>query len=415
MKKNVCVFMCAIFFITFFAGCAADFENLSPPPEQGESVNIIPVFEYFSEDTALAISRFSQNLFREILTSDEINVIVSPVSAYYVLSMVSLGTENNTLHEFESVLGGEARGIARELSALTHSLTSAGSGTIINMAGSVWISDDFTVNTDFDRAMTTYFHAPAHLRDLSEPSVVDEINDWIYEQTQGLVSNTLEEPEPEAVMMLINTLYFSARWARSFNPMTQLPGVFYPETGEPIETIFLHTTHIPLSVSIADYYEAVFLPYAGGRLGFFIVRPTTGISIRDFVASHDLSEIYNRTEKHSEVLVSMPALDVEYRSRMNDYLKMMGLELAFDADLSELSGITDDISERIYLSEVLQQIRFKVHSEGTEAAAVTVGLPAARGGLSQPIELNFNTPYVFMVYDTYTNVPLFMGVTDKPF
>ncbi|MCL2577082.1 MAG: hypothetical protein FWE27_03415 [Defluviitaleaceae bacterium] len=415
MKKNVCVFIFAVILIASFIGCTNEDENPHSLESALEESKVnITAYEYFPENTGLAISRFSQDLFRKLLASDDKNVVVSPVSAYYVLSMVSLGAEGDTLYEFESVLGGNAHEIARELSALSHNLTSAGSSTRINMAGSVWVTDDYIINPDFNRTMITYFHAPALTRDFSEQSVVDEINAWIYDQTQGLIDKTLEQIEPDVIMLLINTLYLSAKWASNFNPMAERQSVFYPENCEQTEVTFLYTNHISLSVSITDYYEAVLLPYSG-RLGFFMVRPTTGKSVRDFATSYDILKIFNEIDIRSEVLVSMPMLDLDYSIRMNDYLEMMGLILAFDDRLSGLGEmIEDDASKHIYLSEVRQQIRLKVHSEGTEASAITVGLPALESALQQPIEINFNTPYIFMIYDTHTNIPLFMGVTDNP-
>ena len=120
---------------------------------------------------------------------------------------------------------------------------------------------------------------------------IDEINCLIYNQTHGLIDRVIEEIEPEDIMLVINALYFSARWARSFNPMGEIEGLFNLENGEQVEATFLSTTHIPLAVSVTDSHEAVLLPYDDDRFGFFLVRPTDGTNIRDFVESNNVVEI----------------------------------------------------------------------------------------------------------------------------
>jgi len=226
----------------------------------------------------------------------------------------------------------------------------------------------------------------------------------------------IKEIDPDTIMLLLNTLYLSARWSRAFNPMEESIDVFYPAHGEPIQVPFLSTaSHINLSVSVSDYYESVFLPYDDGRLGFFLVRPTDGANIREFAANHNIMTIRDRREEQREVKVSMPALEKEFDITMNEQLQAMGLTLAFDDNLSNLSGLVEEtMLFPVYISEVRQKVRIQVHSEGTEAVAATAVIVSEDEGQHQPIELIFNTPYIYLIYDIETSTVLFIGVVDTP-
>ena len=367
-------------------------------------------------DDWTAISKFSQDLFREILTTGEENVVISPLSAYYVLAMVALGAREETLYEFQTLLGYDPRELAPKLSALAQYLMYTGGSTVLNLAGSVWINERFPIASEFNQAMTYYFNSSANARNLMKQATKDEINDWIYKQTNGLVDEALEEVEIDeyTMMLLINTLYVSARWDRSFNPMGQFPSVFYLESGMPLETTFLSTNFTGLFASVTDYYEAVLLPYDDDRLGFFLVRPTDGTNVRDFAATHDLTTILNNLKDHSTVAVQMPKLDKEFDILMNDQLQAMGLNQVFDSNYSDLSGLIKETVDLLHLSEVRQTVRILVDAEGTEAAATTIGIPSMESYSPNPLDLIFNTAYLYAIFDLQTGIPLFMGVVDNP-
>ena len=102
---------------------------------------------------------------------------------------------------------------------------------------------------------------------------------------------------------------------------------------------------------------------------------------------------------------------------LNDSLQAMGLVRAFDSVQSDLSGLgLTEQGESLYISLVRQKALFRVDEKGTEAAAVT--LVAAAGGapmsLSEPRELYFDRPFVYMILDMETQVPLFVGIMDDP-
>ena len=91
-----------------------------------------------------------------MLVADEENPVISPLSAYYALSMAALGANGSTLAEFEYVPGMSSRQLAPALFALSQDLTTNNRDTVINLAGSVWVNDEYTVKPAFNQDMTDY-------------------------------------------------------------------------------------------------------------------------------------------------------------------------------------------------------------------------------------------------------------------
>jgi len=433
MSKNVTVLAICFALLFILISCSTERESLSQedyttetemPPMTSDYdaeaeksyVNTNTEFDEKSKqdiaDTINALMQFSQNLFREILTTGEENILASPLSVYYVLAMAALGAMDNTLYEFKTVLGLSPHELAPQLTTIARNLTNATEDTHINIGGSVWVCDEHTVNADFRQNMIDYFNADVYSRDFLSPLTIDEINKWVYEQTNGFIENALDEMRDDEIMLLINTVYLFARWSYDFNPLHEEIDTFYLQSGEEIEIPFLSTHHISLAVLVTDYYEAAFLPYNDERTGFFLVRPTDRTDIREFITTHDFMQILSRLERRHEVKVAMPALEKEFAIDVNEHLIALGLYSAFDANSANFSELIES-RYAMYISRVQQNTRISVGRDGTEAAAVTT-LFFPLEALHEPIELRFNTPYFYAVYDVKTGVVLFMGIVDNP-
>jgi len=424
-KRCMALLVAGALMLGLFAACGGQTEQaieptpISEPTEyaepdmsQEEEPPVALVTDGNPDEAKAAIFAFSQALFREVLALGEENPVISPLSAYYALAMVALGAGGETRAEFEAVLGRDPEMLARDLRTLTQQLTGTSGSTILNIAGSIWAAEEYTIIPAFAAAMREYFDAPAMSRDFGAPETVDEINAWVAERTEGLIEELIDSIGQDEVMLLINTLYFSAKWAEAFNPMTEYQGEFRPAHGDAVEIPFLSTSPGAFSVAMTDVYEAVMLPYDDGRLGFLLVRPTGGISVREFAVDQDLGEVIAGLEMREDVQVRMPKLDMEFEFLLNDLLKAMGLQEVF-GDYSDLSGLLEE-DECLRISSVLQKVRLLVDEEGTEAAAATVVAIERMGIALNLLELTFDTPYLYAIYDLETGVPLFMGVLDHP-
>ena len=114
----------------------------------------------------------------------------------------------------------------------------------------------------------------------------------------------------------------------------------------------------------------------------------------------------------TKVDVSIPKFKFRYEKYLNDYLKAMGLNVAFDPSNADFSNMTD---LQVYINFVKHKSFIEVNEKGTEAAAVTVVAMnyTSAGGDSNYI-FNANRPFIFAIREKYTNVILFMGKIENP-
>src|SRR5690606_11761291 len=62
-----------------------------------------------------------------------------------------------------------------------------------------------------------YYKAEAAGIDVFDPKSVDVINQWIEQQTEGLIKDMLDQIPPDAVMYLVNAIYYKADWKYQFD------------------------------------------------------------------------------------------------------------------------------------------------------------------------------------------------------
>lgn len=123
---------------------------------------------------------------------------------------------------------------------------------------------------------------------------------------------------------------------------------------------------------------------------------------------------------YQNVEVHLPAFKLEQEKVLNDDLKQLGLQSAFNeyvADFPNMAELKDD--ERLYIKEAKQEIMVNVNATGAEARAktqikmsfVTIGSTIPYVQCRKEI-LRFNHPFLFTIWIRTSNndmVPLFIG------
>lgn len=112
------------------------------------------------------------------------------------------------------------------------------------------------------------------------------------------------------------------------------------------------------------------------------------------------------------VFSAIPKFEAQSSYEMSESLETMGMTDAFDwrrADFSAL-GTYEGEGENICISRVLHKTFITVGEQGTKAGAATVVEMAEEGAaMTEPREVILNRPFLYMILDTKTNMPLFLG------
>lgn len=175
----------------------------------------------------------------------------------------------------------------------------------------------------------------------------------------------------------------------------------------------MHSTE---GVFLADKNATGFLKYYEDfDYGFAALLPNEGVSVEEYVSTLSGKGINALLSDYEEttVITSMPKFESGFGASLNEALINLGMESAFDAvdaDYSRLGTLEDG---NIYLGEVSHKTKIFVAEKGTKAGAVTVETVRATGAIADPKQVHLDRPFVYMLVDMESKLPMFIGVLNS--
>ena len=367
------------------------------------------------DSSVVALQNFSWQLMLQNM--DRENPILSPVSAYLALGMVGMGAQGETEQEFRDMLGDNMPAVSRKL---MERYPQEQEGMVLTIANSAWVDQQLTPDKQWVTDMEEIFRGKGYRGILSSQEIMEQINAWCSENTRGLIPKMLGEPlSGDARLALLDAVYFKGDWVIPFEAMDTAPRPFTREDGteKQVDTMSMWETNQRYLHS--GLGEGVLLPYQGGEFAYVAILPNEGSEVRELYRQLTPEALAELLESESRELCNLrlPKYEVSFDQELNDSLQAMGLVRAFDGDLADFSGLgKTEQGNPLYISLVRQKAVFKVDEKGTEAAAVTMVVMNECAALEspQPRELYFDRPFVYMILDLESQVPLFVGIMDDP-
>lgn len=363
------------------------------------------------EDAALATD-FALRLFRTASEADK-NTLLSPISVLCALAMTANGARGETLAQMEQTLG-----LSREaLNGFFHSYLETLSGDkVLKLANSVWFTAEerFTVNRDFLQTNADFYGADVY-RSPFDDTTLAAINGWVSEKTDGMIPAILDRIPKEAVMYLVNALAFDAKWAEPYESPQVSGGNFFLENGETRLVDYMHAKE-------REYLEnelavGFVKPYAGGKYAFAALLPKEGVSLDALVESLDGAALQRllRGRSSETVFTSLPKFETDYATELSAVLQEMGMVLPFDELRADFTDLGTSEAGNIFISRVIHKTYISVAEEGTRAGAATVvEMTDGEAFVEDPKQVYLDHPFVYLLIDTETCLPLFLGVLRDP-
>lgn len=409
LQKWVAACVCGAFLLTGVTGCGIG-------PQQKN--NYITVDEgTVQKEQIEQLADFSYTLLRNTAQYQKQDVLLSPLSAWLALSMTGQGAKGETAAAFVRFFDGMAEDDQKLLAAwLLQDLEGHLEGTTdISLANSIWCDDEITVNTDFLQSIQAYYRALVMKQDLQEKDAIKRVNGWIAKVTDNRIPEMLDQIDQDAVMLLINALTLEAKWQTPFDSGNTYKDTFYRADKSEITLEFMHQQYQKADYLQWEQGEGIVLPYDDGRLAMVALLPVADSDYEALLEQLSASWMQEQLKRRQErvVQLALPKFEINSRLNLNDICTAMGLEIAFDAKRADFTGLGTSPKGDIYISSVLQNCQLKVDEAGTEAAAATVVEMVAEGAAREPddlILLNLNRPFVYLILDQETQVPLFAGI-----
>ena len=414
MKKRLIKLIALAMCAAMLTGCAASggVKNLTDGVNAAD-VTLPEVTDY------TMIGDLGAGLMQYAAAQEAENPVLSPLSAYLCLAMLMPGANENTKAEFEKILGADWDYVSALAADIAAQLEKTGGSTKLDLANSIWTDDDKAViEEEWLKTVKAYFGPDIYSADLPSDGALKAINKWVNDKTNGMIPKLHDENyDKDTIMVLLNALYMKADWAHKFEGQDTYDREFTKADGSTVTVPFMNMFEAYESYIKTEDAEGIMLPYDDGRLAFIALKPGSGAA-RGYASltGAKLKEALAAAKADTFVTVNMPKFSTGYSVYLTDALKAMGMTDAFDPDLADLSGAGRGVDGPLYISYVFQRVKVDVDEEGTEAAAVTEIATAERCALpaDEPIVLTFDKPFVYVIVDTETGVPLFAGVMENP-
>jgi serpin B len=375
------------------------------------------VLTSFEQQKVTADNAFTLKLFKNLDGTNTANgnLFISPLSVSFALGMTSNGANGTTLDAFKKTLN--FNGLSQDqvntyYNNLITNLPELDPNTTFNIANSIWYKQGFYVLPAFLQTDSSYFHAQVQALDFSNPSALNTINSWVSDKTSGKIPTILNDIPGNAVMYLVNALYFKSTWNEKFDVANTKPQTFYTADGSQVQADFMNGTvefnyYNDTKVSV---YE---LPYSNSRYSMVIVEPGIGTSLKDVTTALDSAqwETWMSKLQPTKYAISLPKFKFSYQTILNNPLTDLGLGIAFSDD-ADFTLINPNKFPHLEISQVVHKAYVETDESGTTAAAATsVGIIAATAPAPMP---PINHPFLFAIREMSSGLIVFVGTLNNP-
>ena len=337
-------------------------------------------------------------------TAKEENTLLSPLSVMLALAMTANGANGETKAQMEKALGMPIE----QLNGFLYAMLQNTDQEVLGIAQSIWFRENaIHVSPAFLQTNADYFGADAYAAPFDQTTLKD-INKWVDYHTDGMIKELLDSINSAAVMYLISALAFDAKWERAY-PSSAIQNADFFHLDGSMETVqMMHSTE---SLYLTNGEAQGFMKYyEGGRYAYMGILPPEHTSPDDYLASLTPEALFTllTTPQHVAVNAGTPAYSFSDHHNLNDALKAMGITDAFHPTLADFTGI--DTAGGLSIDEVIHKTFIDVNADGTRAAAVTsVGVKTTSAEPTETVTVVLNRPFIVVLFDTYTNLPLFVG------
>lgn len=400
----------------------ASTQSAAPGPKKVQAADLLeaftpqPVAEKKADEAFIRAGyELAAKLFGKIYQAEteQKTLLVSPLSILTALTMTANGAAGNTLKEMEDILGSGSLNL-EDLNAYLHTYLNtlpSSEKAKFSFANGIWFKDqaDFVVKDAFLQKNADYFRAAIRKAPFDD-TTVREINQWVDQHTDHMIPELLKTLPETTLMILINALAFDAKWEAPFDRAEAISGPFINLAGGEDQAEYMYGEEY---LYLEDESTTGFMkPYQGDSYRFVALLPKDEKGFESWIKgmSGEHLQALLAGVSQEKTYISLPKFSYDYSASLSKVLMDLGIKDSF-SDSADFRGISEET--KLYISDVIHKTHIDLDSDGTRAAAVTAVMVDAAAMIEDPKYVNLDRPFMYMIIDTATNLPIFMGtVTD---
>ncbi len=353
-------------------------------------------------------SSFDYELIKEVNKNKSTNYLISPYSIKTVLSIIKDGSDTTSLKELNDVMGNFTRG-------------NLNSKDIMSDANLLLIENNFKdlISNDYVKKIERNYDAEIKYSNIT-PEVV---NKWVDNKTNHMIPKLVDNIDPTTVAAIVNAISLKATWETEFDCKNTRISKFNTIDGTEVNTIMMMSNDAKYIAN--DTAKGIIKSYETYRnsdhkkvsLEYIAIMPNDSIDsyIENF-NNEEFRELLNTQDeyKDEEVSLKLPRYSYEYEEKeLINILTNMGIKSIFNEETADLSKMTSNNSERLYVGSMNHKAYIEVNEKGTSAAAATIATIDSNS-ISIPIDIEFDRPFIYIIKQSNSDDILFFGVVYTP-
>ena len=362
MKKVCFNSLAAMTLFAIVVSCEKPINNVIVPEEEfvpeEEMVEPVPmVLTKAQEGYITADNTFAVNLLSEMDSrfADE-GYFFSPISISTALSMLLNGTQCETAKEIMDALGyGDDIDAVNDYCHQILSKSPSWDYTVtLQTANAMVANKNGEIKRSYSDTLKSEYLAEVSSFDFSNSAeVLDYINGWCNQKTHGMIPKILDNVSSDAVLYLMNAIYFKGGWSSPFYKENTEDAKFTKDNGGIVDIRMMRKIE-QLNFSRLDGMSLLELPYGNGSFAFQVLLPEAGASDQALtrIMETGWNGLFSNLTK-DEVYVSIPKFKVEQSSPydMSPIMNALGMNKMFISS-SDFAPMTD---KPVFVSMILHK------------------------------------------------------------
>ncbi|XP_075860725.1 alpha-1-antichymotrypsin-like [Microcebus murinus] len=364
---------------------------------------------------------FACSLYKKLaLQNPNENVIFSPLSVSVALAFLSLGAGGTTLTEllqglkFNLTETSEAE-IHQSFQQLLRSLSRPSEQLQLSTGNAMFIAEQLRLRERFVEDAQGLYASKAFKTNFQDSAAAEKfINDYVEKKTRGKIVDLVKDLDPSTMMVLVNYIFFKAKWNTPFDPHDTVKARFYLSRRKWVKVpmMSMEDLDVPyfrdeeLSCAVAE------LMYTGNASAL-LVLPDLGKMKQ--VEAKLLPETLRRWRdslqtRHIDSL-QLPKFSISGDYNLENILPRLGIRAVFTKE-ADLSGITG--AKNLLLSQMVHKAVLDVAEVGTEAAAATgIKMVPMSGRMGPMFTFSVTRPFMVIIQDKkLQHIPFMAKVTE---
>lgn len=397
-----------------------DITSEIPDPEKlGEYFDELWSHNSVNHSTSVA----SFELFKKLAgpdIKDGKNTMISPISFMVAMGMLENGAAGDSLREIEDAFGIKIDDF-NSWYDVWYKVIKVTSEDSFNLANSIWYKDagGLYVEPDFLTKMGELYRAQAYSAPFDEKTVED-VNNWVKENTNGMIDKVLDNLDKDTVMMLLNAAVFEGKWAKEYkDDQIKNNQTFTMEDGTEQTVTMLESREERAEYYSNDLFKGTRKNYSNG-FSIALLLPNDGLTVSEVIdemSGKDFTGLLSDSVS-ANVALTMPEFKFDYEApNAIRSFKDMGVNTVFDEEKADLSPMAHmETGENLSVSQIIHKTHIELDRKGTKAAAVTeIGIIKATSAFGEvpEVELTLDRPFIFAIMENDTDTPIFIGTVNN--